>query len=228
MNADMGLFIAVAGLATLLVTLSLCRPLLAPQADATETPSGRRRAAALAALAVPLLATGLYAALGAPRAMLVELESPAHRMNNVDMTQATQRLAQKLKASPDDLEGWFVLARSYQAMERWREAADAYREALRLAPDDPQMMADLADVLATAQGGQLEGEPAQWVARALSHDSKHAKSHALAAMAAYRAGRMDEATSHWKQLAAVSPPGSEGETLARQGLERIKAPTSGR
>lgn len=226
MNADMGLFIAVAGLATLWVALSLCRPLLArPDGVAAETHGGRR-AAALVALVVPLLATGLYATLGAPRAMLVEPESPAHRMNSVDMTQATQRLAEKLKASPDDIEGWFVLARSYQAMERWRESADAYREALRLAPDDPQMMADLADVLATAQGGQLEGEPAQWIARALSHDPKHAKSHALAAMAAYRAGRPDEAMAHWKQLAAVSPPGSEGETLARQGMARIKDATS--
>lgn len=225
MNADMGLFIAVAGLATLLVTLSLCRPLLARQADAAPVPSGGRRTAMLTALAVPLLATGLYAVLGAPRAMLAETESPAHRMNSVDMTQATQRLAEKLRASPDDIEGWFVLARSYQAMERWRESADAYREALRLAPDDPQMMADLADVLATAQGGQLEGEPAQWIARALAHDPKHAKSHALAAMAAYRAGRADEAMSHWRQLAAVSPPGSEGETLARQGMDRVKAST---
>lgn len=222
MTASLLSFLTVAGLATLGVTLSLCRPMWREDAAAAPHGPGRRRLAGVLAVLLPLLATSLYASLGAPRTLLVEPVAPAHRMNSLDMAQATERLAQKLKARPDDLEAWFVLARSYQAMERWRDAADAYREALRLAPDDPQLMADLADVLATAQGGQLEGEPAQWVARALRLDPQQPKGLALAAMAAYRAGRHPEALARWQQLEAVSPPGSEGATVAQAGLARLR------
>lgn len=220
MNTSLTIFVAVAGTTTLLIALTLCRPLL----EGTNPPSSRngRRIAAVLALLTPLLATSLYALLGSPRSLLTEPVSPAHRMNSLDMNQATDRLVQKLKATPQDIEGWFVLARSYQAMERWPDAARAYRQALTLAPDDPQLMADLADVLGSAQGGRLEGEPMQWIEKALRQDPQHPKSRALAAVAAYRAERFDEALSHWEKLAAVSPPGSEGAELARQGIARTK------
>lgn len=222
MTSSLLAFLITAAVATLLIAMSLCLPML----DGRATEPAKRRSARWVtiawALALPVLATSMYALLGAPRSLLVEPQSPAHRMNTSDMAQATERLAQKLKTSPDDLEAWFTLARSYQAMERWQQAVDAYRQALRLAPDDPQLMSDLADALASSQGGKLEGEPMMWVSRALSHDPLHVKSRALAAMAAYRSGHLDEAHEHWEKLAALSPPGSQGAELARQGIARIK------
>lgn len=222
MNGSLAGFTALAGIATLLVALSLCWPMLGAKTMPARRVAGGRRMAAGAALVIPLLATSLYALLGSPRTLLVEPVSAVHRMNSDDMGQATERLARKLHASPDDLEAWFVLARSYQAMEKWHKAADAYRQAIRLAPGDAQLMADLADVLASAQGGKLEGEPMQWIVQALRADPVHPKSRALAAMAAYRAGRFDEAQFHWEKLAAFSEPGSQGTELARQGIARIK------
>ncbi|MBA4109231.1 MAG: hypothetical protein C0487_06520 [Leptothrix sp. (in: Bacteria)] len=222
MNTSLAVFVALAGVATLLVALTLCRPMLGEKTMAAAPDTGGRRMATVAALVIPMLATSLYALLGAPRTLLIEPVAAVHRMNSGDMTQATERLARKLQDAPDDLEAWFVLARSYQAMEKWRKSAAAYRQALRLAPDDPQLMADLADVLASAQGGKLEGEPMQWIVQALRADPQHLKGRALAAMAAYRAGRFDEARFHWEKLAALSEPGSEGTELARQGIARIK------
>src|SRR5690606_11026928 len=148
----------IAAMATLVVALSICRPMLS---DPAPSPQGHigRRAAILSALLLPLVASSLYGLLGTPRALMMEPGSSAHRMNSRDMALATDRLAKKLAASPNDLASWFVLARSYQAMERWQDSASAYRQALRLSPQDPDLMADLADVLATTQGGQLQGEP---------------------------------------------------------------------
>lgn len=53
------------------------------------------------------------------------------------------RLASRLEANPDDLEGWRRLARAYEVLERPEEAARAYREILRLAPNDPAASAAL-------------------------------------------------------------------------------------
>lgn len=222
MTPSAWLFAAVAAAVTLTLTWTLLWPLAQAGGVARHRPRDTR-VMALLAVALPLLATSLYLRLGAPRMLLVEPGEVAHRLNPQDMQAATEGLAQRLSTTPDDLEGWFVLARSYQAMARWTDAAAAYRRALQLAPDAPQILADLADVLATAQGGNLEGEPRALVAQALHHDPDHAKSLALAAMAAYRRQDMDEALAHWTRLAALHPPGSEVGELAQQGLARVRA-----
>lgn len=221
MNTSLMLFTGLAALLTMVVTVGICRPLLGSPAEAPGRPVPARRVVAACALALPLLATLLYGALGAPRLVSLEPSADLHRMNTQDMSEATMRLAQRLQATPDDLDGWVMLARSHQAMGEWAPSAHAYRRALALAPDEPQLMADLADVLATAQQGSLAGEPAQWIKAALARDPGHPKSLALAAMAAYRDARFDDAKALWEKLAAVSPPGSEAAALAQQGIARL-------
>lgn len=217
-------FWIVAGAMTLATVMALLWPLAARR----TAPAGALRAARARrvgwglAVAVPLLACSLYLAVGAPRALLVPTEAPAHRLNETDMASAVDALAQRLKAQPDDLQGWFMLARSYQAMERWGDAAAAYRETVRLAPDEPQMLADLADVLATQQGGNLEGEPRALVERALALEAGHPKSLALLAIAEFRLQRYEAAIAHWERLLASQPADSEGASVARRGIEQAR------
>lgn len=224
MNADMIIFIALAALATLAFTLTVCRPLAGQAGKAGANPGAPRGRwlAAGSAMAIPLAATLLYGALGSPRMLSMPASAPIHRMNAQDMSAATARLAQRLQAQPDDLEGWVMLARSHQAMAAWQPAAEAYRRAIKLAPGDAQLMADLADVLATAQNGSLEGEPARWIRDALALDPRHPKGLALAAMSAYRQGDLVQAQAHWATLARHSPADSQAASLARQGLARIQ------
>ena len=221
MNATQWLFAVFAILASMAATLSICRPLLGAK------PAFRWRIVAPVAAGMPLLATLLYGHLGAPRILAVEPIAVAHRLNDLDMEEATARLAERLGRAPSDLDGWIVLARSHQALGNWQAAAQAYRQALGLVPDDPRLMSDLADVLANMQAGSLEGEPAALIERALRIDPRNAKGHALAAMAAYRQARFSQAKLHWRQLALLSPSGSEGAELARQGLARLEVPDAG-
>jgi cytochrome c-type biogenesis protein CcmH len=46
------------------------------------------------------------------------------------------RLAARLEQEPDDIEGWRMLARSYQQLGRNAEAVEAFAQVRRLAPDD--------------------------------------------------------------------------------------------
>ena len=54
-------------------------------------------------------------------------------------------LAERLEENPDDLQGWLRLGRARGVLGEWDKAAAAYDNALRLAPDDPQIAAQLAD-----------------------------------------------------------------------------------
>jgi cytochrome c-type biogenesis protein CcmH len=182
----------------------------------TRSASGRAAAVGLA-LALPLLAVALYLHLGNRDAldpMLVAAADP-HAANAVDMEQAVQRLAERMKAQPDSVEGWALLGRSYAQMQRFDQARDAYAQAVQRKDDDPQLLADYADALAMTQGRRLDGEPERLVLRALQIDPDHIKSLALAGTAAMARGDAAGAVKHWTRARALVP----AESPLAQGLD---------
>jgi cytochrome c-type biogenesis protein CcmH len=203
-------FWLAAGTLAVLVTLLVLRPVAGR--------GGPWWPHALAALLLPLAAVLSYARLGAPGALGRD-QPPPHRMAEADMASMVQRLSERLQAQPQDLPGWFTLARSLEVLERWDEAAAAWRPALRLAPDDADLLADAADAIATVQRGSLEGEPAALVARALQVEPQHPKALALAATAAQRVGRREEAIALWERLLAQLPPQDEAAQRVRESLK---------
>ncbi|WP_232316940.1 tetratricopeptide repeat protein [Candidatus Burkholderia verschuerenii] len=92
-----------------------------------------------------------------------------------------------------------MLARSYDALERPRDAA-AYRHALESKPRDADLLADYADALASANGGELSGAPMQNVAAALAIAPDHPKALALAASAALDRRDLAGAIGYWERL----------------------------
>ena len=133
-----------------------------------------------------------------------------------------QQLADRLKTQPDDAEGWTMLARAYLVMERLDDAAQASARALQLRPDDPQTLADHADVLAMKNGRTLQGEPMQLIERALKLDPDHVKSLALAGAAAFDSGDYALAARRWERAAVLAPPGSPMAQQAQEGAEEAR------
>lgn len=61
-------------------------------------------------------------------------------------------LEARLKAEPDNAEGWMMLARSYLVLQDYPKAGAAYARLAQLVPDDPDVFADWADVVAATKG----------------------------------------------------------------------------
>ncbi|MGL6110906.1 MAG: c-type cytochrome biogenesis protein CcmI, partial [Rubrivivax sp.] len=188
--------------------------------SAPETVGSPRATRAMLVLGVPVLALALYAAIGTPRALSPEAviaqgEPAAHEMDAM-----VAKLAERMEKQPPgqvaDTEGWVMLGRSYAAMQRFPEAQRALSRALQLSPDDAQILADQADVLAMLQGRNLEGEPLRLVDRALKNDPSNLKALALAGTAAFERKDFAGAVRYWTRARAVAPPDSE----FGQGLER--------
>jgi cytochrome c-type biogenesis protein CcmH len=188
---------------------------LAAPAIATPGSSGQRQAWAVALallLVVPSAAVVLYARLGNPAASAVAAAgdtAKGHEMSEAQIAALVDQLAQRLQAHPDEAEGWALLARSYVALGRFGDAAQAYARADALVPDNADLLADYADALAMAQGKRLTGMPAELARRALAIDPNHQKALALAGTAAMEAHDFDGALEYWRRLQAQFPEGSE-------------------
>lgn len=186
----------------------------------------RRAAAHVAAAVLPLAAVALYFTLGSPRALDVQAQAPAHAQAAADLDAMVQRLKTRLQAQPADVEGWFMLARSHQVLEQWDQAAAAYRQAVALAPEDPDLLTDLADALGVLANGELAGEPTALLQRAVQASPAHPKAQLLLAAAEFRQGRLPEAQARWELVARTAPAESSAARVARESLQRLAAPAA--
>jgi cytochrome c-type biogenesis protein CcmH len=187
----------------------------------------------VAAVAIPLLALGVYFSVGSPRM----IERQAEHMVTAQQIEAmVARLAAKLRESPDDIDGWRLLGRSYAALGRFGESADAYAKAAVLAPRDAQLLADFADALAMARGQSLQGEPEKLLLRALEIEPTNLKALALAGTAQYERKDFKGAANTWRRMLPLVPPDSEDaraiqsnvdEALALAGVARTPAAKGG-
>src|SRR5262245_21484442 len=187
-----------------------------------ETPAqrGGNRLVAIGLLAVPLLALGVYFAVGSPGVLMLEQEAQVTQQQIESMV---ERLAAKLKDNPDDVEGWKMLGRSYGVLGRFPEAAQAYAKAAARAPKDAEILVDLADVLAMANGQRLDGDPERLALRALELDPKNLKGLALAGTAAYNRGNYGGAVKYWDRMLALLEPGSEDARIVRENVAQARA-----
>jgi len=118
------------------------------------------------AIAVPLLAAGLYLQLGSPDANEASHRSnlsPQPATNTAANTESTnvgsvasmvEGLASRLRDNPDDGGSWLLLAKSYKHLNRLDEAADAYERASALGQFDAELaeLGGAADAQAAGAG----------------------------------------------------------------------------
>jgi len=190
------------------------------------------RAVGLAAIllaVVPSAAIVLYLHLGSPLSLwragdtggMAQGPDGGHELSNAQVEALVNQLAQRLRTEPDDAQGWYMLGRSYAALERPNDAAAAFAKAVALVPDEAALRADYADVLASVEGGNLQGAAKVQIDRALALDPDQPKALALAANSAMQRGDKAQATTYWKHLYQLLPP--QSQTAARVAANLAEA-----
>ncbi len=200
--------------------------------DAATAARADRRPAFAVGLMIPVLAIALYMTLGNPEALLERGARPpaAAVPGEHDPAAMIASLEAKLQANPEDAAGWFMLARSYATLGRFAESASALAQVVERVPPDPRLLTDYADVLAMAQGRNLQGKPLELVRQALELDPNNEKALNLAASAAYQRQDFAEAARYWRRLLQQLPPGSEaaaGIAAMVKQAESAAGPASG-
>jgi len=156
---------------------------------------------------VTLLSSGMYFYFG-------DVTQVAQMNSDQPMTQEgvekmVAEFADKMEKDPSNLKGWTMLARSYRVLGRNEDAAKAYARAGNFIDNDPQLLADYADALASNANGSFSGKPLSLINQALKLDPNNLMALWLSGTAAFSSGNYRSAVQAWEKLATQLPPNSE-------------------
>lgn len=200
-----------------------------PKKEATAPRSRSEVSAVAFAIGLPVCALAVYLLVGNPQAITTggALPGAPHGVTEEQILAMVEQLAARMRANPDDPEGWKILGRSYAALGRFKEASEAYANAAARDTNDAQLLADYADALAMAQGQTLEGEPEKLIARALEIEPANTKALALAGTIAFNRKEYEKAAQYWERIVAAVPPDSGMAQAARANVAEARALAGG-
>jgi cytochrome c-type biogenesis protein CcmH len=155
------------------------------------------------AVGLPVLALGLYLAYGSPRLpdqpLAARLQSSANEKN---LAALIARVEARLRTHPEEGHGWDVIAPVYIASHRYADAADAYRQAIRLLGESPKRLSGYGEAVVLSNDGVVSEDARRNLERALALDANLLEPRILLAIAKEQDGKFAEAVADWRALLA--------------------------
>jgi len=165
---------------------------------------------------------------GAPPGPTADDVRAAQSMSEADRQQMVrgmvQRLAERMKETPDDGAGWARLGQAYAVMQQWKEAEEAYGKAAALTPDDAQVLVAHGATIVQLEG-QERGLPPRaegQFRQALALDPENLDALWYVGVAEMQAGRPRVALAHWQRLLAKLDPSSEEYRDVTQAIDAAR------
>jgi cytochrome c-type biogenesis protein CcmH len=153
------------------------------------------------ALALPLAVLGLYLLHGSPRLpdqpLAARLQDPAAEQN---LAALVARVEARLRAHPEEGEGWDVVAPVYLSAQSYSQAAEAYGQAIRLLGPSAKRLSGYGQALVLEKGGVVTEEALASLERALALDATLVEPRILIAIAKEQDGQFAAAIEDWRGL----------------------------
>jgi len=201
-----------------------------PKSKDATVPVANRNTAYAIAFGLPLAAVIFYFQIGNPdsltqtsRVVAPSPSAPTGERTQEQIEANVAALAKRLQSNPSDAEGWTMLARSYNSMSRFGEAAGAYAKATELQPNNADLLAEYAFVSAMANNQRLDGRPQELIHQALKVDPENGKALQLAGSAAFQAKDYARAIEFWEKVLKKVPPDSEVAQLMAERINEAKS-----
>jgi cytochrome c-type biogenesis protein CcmH len=183
------------------------RLLTAADRGAEISGPGGRRIALLAASAAPIVALGLYLAVGSPGLPDAPFTARvagwrASDPSTLTAAQIAAVLSELSKTRPNDAELLRNLALARQGSGDLYGASSALRRAVAVKPDDPALWTALGETFMALSDGQVGADARQAFGRALQLDPRAEVPRYSLAMADIGEGRVAQGLAGWKSLLA--------------------------
>ena len=206
--------------------------------SATAAGAGGRFSANTALLAVaaavPVVALVLYLQLGASEDWAIEQLAIEHQRQTLTARSAGEgldreraqalatRLQRRLEARPDNLQNWFLLARTSLELQDYQGAINAYRAIVERDDSASRVLAELAQTLFLAAGNRVTPEVEEYVARTLTLDPGNDMALGLAGIAAFQKTDYRGAIDFWQRALASMAPEAPGAVALVSGIGRAR------
>jgi len=214
--------------------LEIARRLLASDEQARErtgeakTGGPARTALFGVALALPLAVLALYLLYGSPRLpdqpLAARLTDPAAEKN---IGVLVARVEARLRAHPEEGEGWDVIAPVYMSGQRFADAADAYRQAIRLLGPSAPRLSGYGQALVLEKGGLVSEEARAALEQALSLDAALLEPRILLAVGKEQDGNYEAALEDWRGLLTQRGADERWRAMVQKRIEEAEAHLSG-
>ncbi len=190
---------------------------------------GREQLFVVVACLVPAVAIGLYAMQGSPgmpgypvAERLAKAPNP-----NADIEELVARVEKQLRANPGDGQGWDVIAPVYLRLERFQDAAEAFRRALDILGETNRRLSGFAESTVLANDGIVTETARKAYQRLLELEPGRTDAMFGLALAKEQDGDLDGAEAAYRQLAENSPPRAPWRVFVMERLEAIEAKRGG-
>ena len=151
----------------------------------------------------------------------LQLAMPEGVVEAPDVGAMVDGLAARLKDNPGDLQGWMMLARSYTVLGEAEKARDAMSNAVRLDPDNPDVLALHARAIRGANGGADNEETTAILRRILELAPDNAEALWFLGNAEADAGNKAKARELLERLLAQLPDESPDRDILRQRIDQL-------
>ena len=214
--------------------IEIARRLLAADAESpaeqgSPTHSPLRAVTVGLAVALPLAALSLYLIYGSPRLpdqpLIARLQDPA---SNKNLEVLVARVEARLRQHPEEGEGWEVIAPVYMGWQRYADAAEAYRQSIRLLGESPKRLASYGQALVLANNGVVTEDARKALERALVLDPKLIEPRLVLIIAKEQDGQLAAAIADWRAMLASAPADAPWRKLVEQRLAEDEAKLAGK
>ena len=164
---------------------------------------------------------------GMPQPTEAEREAMA-KMSPEERQQAIRgmvdRLDEKMRASPDDRDGWLRLANARRVLGEPQKAAEAYARADALGPLEPQRLGDWAEaeVRQIQPGAPPSPQAVSVLKRLEAADPDNALALFYLGAASFAQGDKPDAARRWKKLLALLPPDAPIRAMLEEKIKQAE------
>ena len=181
-------------------------------------------------VALGLATFALYRLTGTPAA--IGQVATANAAMPATLDAAIAELREALKRNPNQAEGWQLLARTLASQGKAAESSEAYTQAVKLLPDDPNLLVEAAQArLFAATDRKLDAQAVAWVKHALTLQPGHQRGTWLLGISQRQNGQPAEAAKTWEPLlsqvdtaTAATLRTQINDARAEAGLPALSAP----
>jgi cytochrome c-type biogenesis protein CcmH len=128
----------------------------------------------------------------------------------------------RVKAKPDNIQYWFLLARAQMDVNQFAEAAQSYQQILERDSHSSMIMAELAQAMFLRDGNKISPPVADLAMRAIALDPKNTMALGLAGISAFNNRKFRDAIGYWQRNVDIFGADSAGGKAWVTGIERAK------